>query len=137
MTLGPGRENTPSVVELLEQLMAALSLNKDLLAGILRVSRPEIDEWFAGRQTEGVDKKRVWDLLDILTQGSVSATNPLNARFVRRSRTPGIPSLVELLSHERINSCRILTEIGHVRMLAEDANRRRCEREQKLRELGF
>lgn len=138
MTLGAERENaTLSMVEQLEQLMAALSLNKILLAGILRVSRSNIDEWFAGKQPKGADEKRVLGLLNILVRGSVSATNPLNARFVRWSWLANQPSLVELLSHERTDAQRILAAIGQARVLTEDAERRRGEREQRLRELGF
>lgn len=117
--------------------MAALALNNDLLARILRVRRPRIDDWFAGKQAEEEDQERLQCILTILGQESVSAASPLNARFVRRSLDPGLPSLVDLLSDERMDAHRIFATVSHARVLTEDAKRRRGEREQRLRELGF
>ena len=125
------------LVEQLTDLMAALSLNKALLARILRVSGPTIDEWFAGRQPAEKDQNRLQRISTILAYGSVSAVMPLNARLVRRSLGPGLPSLIDLLSNEHIEPTRILSAIGHVRVLTEDAEHRRGKREKWLRELGF
>lgn len=138
MTPDPEREDTtPYRGQQLMDLMASLALNKALLGRILRVSRPMIDGWFAGRQPKEEEQERLERILAILAQASVSAVRPLNARFVRRAREPDLPSLIDLLSNERIEATRVLYEIGHVRVLTEDAERRRDEREEWLRELGF
>ena len=126
-----------SVIEGLEELMAALSLNKSLLARILRVSRPTIYEWFAGNVPKLANEERIQGILSILEQGSVSASAPLNARFVRRPCTGGSLSLVDLLANERIDAERAIAAINDVRALTEDAERRRREREGRLRDLGF
>lgn len=132
------RKNTTSYcVDQLTDLMTSLALNRALLARILRLSRPTIDEWFGGRQPAEEDQNRLQRILTILAQGSVSAGSPLNARFVRRSRGSGDQSLIDLLSKERIEAARILSAIGQVRVLTEDADHRRGNREEWLRELGF
>lgn len=126
-----------SVIEGLEELMAALSLSKSLLARILRVSRPTIYEWFAGKVPKLANEERIRSILNILEQGSVSASAPLNARFVRRPCTGDSLSLVDLLAKERIDAERTIATINDVRALTEDAERRRREREGRLRDLGF
>ena len=138
MTPDAEREDTrPYCGEQLTDLMASLALNRTLLAGILRVSCPMIDEWFGGRRPEAEDQERLSRILAILAQGSVSAVRPLNARFVRRTPDPGLPSLIDLLSNERIDATRILSAIDCARILTEDAEHRRGNREERLRELGF
>ena len=139
-SMAPGfeRENaTVPFVDQLVNLMASLALNRTLLARILRVSCPMIDEWFAGRRPEAEDQERLSRILAILAQGSVSAVRPLNARFVRRAPDPGLPSLIDLLSNERIDATRILSAIDRARILTEDDEHRRGNREERLRELGF
>ena len=77
MTPDPERENTRlSLVEQLAELMAALALNKSLLARILRVSRPTIYEWFSGKVPKQATEERLESILDILAQGSVTSSTP-------------------------------------------------------------
>lgn len=117
--------------------MAALGLNKSLLAKVLRVSRPTIYEWFSGKQPKPGNEERLQRLLDILTQASVSAESPINARFVRRPLAHGVPPLVDLLSEERIDAPRVIAAIDQARTLAEEGSRRQRDREERLRALGF
>lgn len=126
-----------SVIEGLEELMAALALNKSLLARILRVSRPTIYEWFAGKAPKQTNEERLQSILDILAQGAVNSSTPLNARFVRRPRASGSLSLVDLLTEERIDPGRVIAAINDARALSEDAKRRQSERDGRLRDLGF
>ena len=138
MTPDPERENaTLSLVEQLAELMAALALNKPLLARILRVSRPTIYEWFTGKAPKQATEERLQSILDILAQGSVTAATPLNARFVRRPRAGGSLSLVDLLAEECIDAGRAIAAINDVRALTEGAKRRQSERDGSLRDLGF
>ena len=69
------------LVEHLTDLMAALALNKALLARILRVSRPTVGEWFAGRQPAEDDQNCLQRISTTLAYGSVSAVMSLNARL--------------------------------------------------------
>ena len=88
------------VIEQMQELQAALSLNKSQLAGILRVARPTLYDWLRGREPNGTNAGRVDTLLRILAQASVSSASPLNARFVARRVEIGAPSLIELLGEE-------------------------------------
>ena len=117
--------------------MAALGLNKSLLARVLRVSRPTIYEWFSGKQPKPGNEERLQRVLGILTQASVSGARPLNARFVRRPLAHGGPPLIDLLSEERIDVPRVIEMIGQARASAEDARSRQGAREERLRDLGF
>ena len=73
------------VIEQMQELQAALSLNKAQLAGILRVTRPTLYDWLRGREPNAANAGRVDTLLRILARASVSSASPLNARFVARS----------------------------------------------------
>ena len=125
------------VVDQIEELMAALSLNKSLLAQIMRVSRPTIYEWFAGKQPKADNEDRLEALLDILARGSVSAAKPLNARFVRRALVPGMTPLIELLCEHQVDDRVVLTAIHQAREFEADAARKRRAREDRLHALGF
>ena len=129
--------DAPSVAEQLEQLMAALALNKSLLARILRVSRPTIYEWFAGKQPKQENEERLQGILGLLAQASVAASNPLNARFVRRPRPGSQPSVIELLAEDPIDTRRIVTAMQDARTLTDHDKQRRSDRDKRLRKLGF
>ena len=117
--------------------MAALALNKSLLAKILRVSRPTIYEWLAGKEPKPANEERLQVILHHLAHGSVSGSFPLNARFVHRPRGGGSASLVDLLSEERIDTDRVSDAINEARALTGEAKRRQGARDSRLRKLGF
>ena len=121
------------VVDRVHELMAAFSLNRSLLAQVMRVSRPTIYEWLAGRLP---NEDRVEALLGILDREGVSGANPLNARFVRQHPRGG-ESIIGLLSGGNIVEVKVSAAIRHARLLEHDANQRRREREVRLRQLGF
>ena len=126
-----------SVVEQMQELQAALSLNKSQLARILRVSRPALYEWFRGKDPNPANTDRLHTLLRCLVRAQASGTSPLNARFVRQSADLGRPALLELLSEERIEEDRVVGAIEEAQALGDAATQRREAREERLRNLGF
>jgi transcriptional regulator with XRE-family HTH domain len=126
-----------SIVEQMQELLAALSLNKTELAKILRVTRPTIYEWFRGKVPKLANAQRLQALLGLLSRASVSGANPLNARFVRQPIELGAPSLIDLLSEEHLDEERALHTIQRVQGLEDSASHRRRAREDRLRALGF
>ena len=125
------------VIEQMQELQAALSLNKAQLAGILRVTRPTLYDWLHGREPNAANARRVDTLLHILAQASVSSASPLNARFVARPMEVDAPSLIELLGEESLDEDRVIRAIERSRALADSASRRRTAREERLTTLGF
>jgi hypothetical protein len=125
------------VIEQMQELQAALSLNKAQLAGILCVARPTLYDWLHGREPNAANAGRVDTLLRILAQASVSSANPLNARFVARRVEIDAPSLIELLGEESLDEDRVVRAIERSRELADSASKRRTAREERLRTLGF
>jgi hypothetical protein len=128
---------TLSVIEQMQELLAALALNKSQLAQILRVTRPTMYDWFQGKEPNAANTDRLLALLRILARSSVSSATPLNARFVRQPMDIAGPSLIDLLSEDQLDEEPIVRAIEHVRSLADSASRRRTTREQRLRDLGF
>ena len=126
-----------TAIEQMQELQAALSLNKSQLAGILRVTRPTLYDWLHGREPNAANAGRVDTLLHILAQASVSSASPLNARFVARPVEIDAPSLIELLGEESLDEDRVIRAIERSRALADSASRRRTAREERLRTLGF
>ena len=126
-----------SVVEQMQELQAALSLNKSQLARILRVSRPALYEWFRGKEPNPANTDRLHTLLRCLVRARASATSPLNARFVRQPAYLDAPALLDLLSEERIDEDRVVNAIEEAQALGDAATRRRVAREERLRNLGF
>lgn len=124
------------VADRVDELMAALSLSKSLLAQVMRVSRPTIYEWLAGKLPNEANEERLEALLGVLGREGVSGATPLNARFVRR-QPRGAKSIIGLLSAEHIDEGKVVTAIRHARSLEHEANHRRSEREARLRQLGF
>ena len=126
-----------SIVEQVQELHAALSLNKSQLAQVLRVSRPALYDWLRGREPNVANRERVHTLLRCLAQGRVSSAGPLNARFVRQPADLDEPALLELLYEERIDEDRVVGAIERARVLRDAATQRRAAREERLRGLGF
>ena len=126
-----------SVVEQMQELQAALSLNKSQLARILRVSRPALYEWFRGKEPNPANTERLHTLLRCLVRARASGTSPLNARFVRQPAELDGPTLLELLSEERIDEDLVVNAIEEAQALGDAATRRRSAREERLRDLGF
>lgn len=131
------KPETLSVVEELQELMAALALNKSMLAKILRVSRPTIYEWLGGKEPKQANEDRLQNILQILSRRAVTGANPLNARFIRRSLGGGSQSLFDLMSDEPIDTALVNTAIDGARALTAEDRRRRSDREERLRDLGF
>lgn len=126
-----------SVVEQMQEVQAAFSLNQCQLARVLRVSRPALYDWFRGKEPNSANTDRLHTLLRCLVRARASGTNPLNARFVRRPAGLDGPALLELLSEERIDEDRVVNAIEQAQALGGAATRRRADREQRLRNLGF
>jgi transcriptional regulator with XRE-family HTH domain len=126
-----------SVVEQMQELLAALSLNKSQLARILRVTRPTMYDWFQGKAPNAANTERLHALLGVLLRAFVSGASPLNARFVRQPTDLDAPSLIEVLSEEQLDEELVLHTIKQVRALGDSVSRRRTAREDRLRALGF
>ena len=125
------------VAEQVQELLAALSLNKSQLARILHVARPTIYEWLRGSKPNVANTKRLHTVLHILERASVSSLAPLNARFVRQPAEFGAPSLIDLLGEEQINEDHLIQAIKQVQRLGDMAFLKRARREDRLRRLGF
>ena len=126
-----------SVPEQMQELQAALSLNKSQLIRVLRVSRPALNDWFRGKEPNPANAGRLHALLRCLARARVSGASPLNTRFVRRPADLDGPALLELLSEERIEEDRVVGAIEQARALGDTANRKKADREERLRGLGF
>ena len=126
-----------SVPEQMQELQAALSLNKSQLLRVLQVSRPALYDWFRGKEPNPANAGRLHALLRCLARARVSGASPLNARFVRRPADLDGPALLDLLSEERIEEDRVVGAIEQARALGETANRKKADREERLRGLGF
>lgn len=125
------------VVEQMKEVCAALSLNKSQLAQVFGVTRPTIYAWFRDKDPNPENTARLHKLLRVLARASVSGARPLNARFVRQSVKLDAPSILELLTADELDEKRIVQALERARALAEEAARRRTNREERLRELGF
>ena len=126
-----------SMVEPMQELQAALSLNKSQLARVLRVSRPALYDWLRGREPNAANAERAHILLRCLAQARVTAASPLNARFVRQPADFAGPALLDILGEEQIDEGRVVAAIKQARALGDAAARRRAAREERLRNLGF
>ena len=128
---------TLAVVDQLNELRAALSLNKSQLARVMRVTRPTIYEWYEGKDPNATNSERIGTLLRLLQRSAVSGAMPLNARFVRQPVGPTEPALLDLLCEPRLDQARVARSLKRVRVLGSAALRKRRNREDRLRELGF
>ena len=125
------------VVDQLKELRAALSLNKSQFARIMCVTRPTIYEWYEGKEPNPTNSERIRVLLRVLERNAVSGAMPLNARFIRQSMGPAEPSLLDLLSEHRLDQERVARAVKWARDLDAAAFRKRENREDRLRTLGF
>ena len=125
------------VADQLKELRAALSLNRSQLARILRVPRPTTYEWYEGKALNPTTGARILTLLRVLARSAVSGAAPLNARFVRRPMSLAEPSLLDLLCEDRLDQERLARAIERARDLGDAASRKRKDREDRLRALGF
>ena len=126
-----------SMVEQMQELQAALSLNKSQLARVLRVSRPTLYDWFRGKEPSPANTDRLHAVLRCLVKARASGTSPLNARFVRQPANLDGPALLDLLFEEQIDEDRVVGAIAEAQALGDAATRRRATREERLRNLGF
>ena len=131
-----GFESIP-VVDQVKELRAALSLNKSQLARIVRVTRPTIYEWYKGKEPNPTNSERIRVLLRVLERNAVSGAMPLNARFIRQPMGPAEPSLLDLLSEHRLDQECVARALKRARDLGAAALRKRENREDRLRALGF
>ena len=128
---------TLAVVDQLNELRAALSLNKSQLARVMRVTRPTIYEWYEGKDPNATNSQRIRTLSYLLELNAVSGAMPLNARFVRQPLGPAEPALLDLLCEPRLDQVRVTRTLKRVRVLGSAARRKRMGREDRLRRLGF
>ena len=126
-----------SMVEQMQELQAALSLNKSQLARVLRVSRPALYDCIRGGKPNAANGERAHILLRCLTQAQVTAARPLNARVVRQPVDLDGPALLDMLGEEQIDEDRVVAVIQQALALGDAAARRRAAREERLRNLGF
>ena len=125
------------VADQLQELGAALSLNKSQLARILSVTRPTLYEWYQGKEPNAANSERIRTLLRVLTHVDVSGARPLNARFVRRPMDIDGLSLLELLCGDRLDDERVVRALDRARNLGAAAAHSRTARADRLRALGF
>ena len=125
------------MVEQIQKLQAALSLNRSQLARVLRVSHPAPHGWRHGREPDAANAERARILVRCLTQARVTAASPLNARFVRQPADIAGSALLDILGEERIDEDRVVAAIQQAQALGDAAARRRAAREGRLRSLGF
>ncbi|MGI5863654.1 MAG: helix-turn-helix domain-containing protein [Myxococcales bacterium] len=125
------------IAEQVREMAAALSLNKSQLAAVLRVSRPTLYDWLAGKEPNPANSRRLAAILRLLVDAGISSTSPLNARFVRQAVLPGERSLLELLSADPIDEAQVSSALREAKSLSEEAAARRLQKEARLRERGF
>ncbi len=127
---------TLTTADKLSELQLSLSLNKSQLAKILRVSRPTIYDWLAGRDANFANTQRLDSLRKYLAQGGVSSSTPIDARFVVLPVGLNRKSLLALLSEEPIEEGMLISVIQEATEL-HSTYLRRIAREEQLRNLGF
>lgn len=120
-----------------KEAMAALSLTKSQLAGVLRVSRPTVYEWLGGKDPSPGNAGRLSTVLRLLARAGISSEAPLNARFVRHAIHDRSFSLVELLCADELDEAKIEDMLREVVALGQEAENRRTARQERLRGLGY
>ncbi|MBK8412779.1 MAG: hypothetical protein IPL19_32990 [Sandaracinaceae bacterium] len=119
------------------ELLAALSLNKSLLAEVLRVSRPTLYDWLGGKEPNAANTQRLILLARLVADAGVTAAHALSPRFMRESLKDGEPSLLELLKADTLDEVHIAKVLAEAKALEAEAGRGRLAREERLRALGF
>lgn len=120
-----------------QELQAALSINRSEFARILQVSLPTAYDSPDGDEPSPDNRSRIRTLVGLLVDGRVSARNPLFPRFVRSAVEPGGRSLLELLSEKVIDEVTAKDVIGRAKAMGDAIDARREEREARLRKAGF
>jgi hypothetical protein len=120
-----------------KEAMAALSLTKSQLAGVLQVSRPTIYEWLAGNEPNSSNATRLTTVLRLLTRAGISSESPLNARFVRHAIHERSASIIDLLSADALDEATIEAMLREAVALGKEAEGQRASRENRLRALGY
>ncbi|MBK9386461.1 MAG: hypothetical protein IPN34_16740 [Planctomycetes bacterium] len=119
------------------EVLAALSLNKTLLAEVLRVSRPTLYDWLDGKEPNVANAQRLRSLAQLLANAGVTAGDALRRRFVREPLNDGDPSLLDLLKADTLDNARVAKALMEAKTLGSGAERARLAREDRLRALGF
>jgi hypothetical protein len=119
------------------EVLAALSLNKTVLAEMLGVSRPTLYDWLEGKEPNAANARRLTTLVQLLADAGVTAADALSPRFVRESLDDGQPALLDLLKEHTLDEPRIAKVLAEAKILEDDAERSRVAREDRLRALGF
>jgi transcriptional regulator with XRE-family HTH domain len=120
-----------------KEAMAALSLTKSQLAGVLRVSRPTVYEWLGGKEPSPGNADRLTTVLRLLARAGMSSEAPLNARFVRHAIHERSSSLIELLCADELDEAKIEDMLREVVALGQEARIAELRREERLRSLGY
>jgi transcriptional regulator with XRE-family HTH domain len=120
-----------------KEAMAALSLTKSQLAGVLRVSRPTIYEWLSGKDANPANAARLTAVLRMLARAGITSEAPLNTRFVRHAIDEKNASLLDLLSADELDEKTIEDMLREAATLGNEAESRRIGRENRLRALGY
>jgi hypothetical protein len=124
------------VGEQLQDVQAALALNKSELAAMLGVARPTIYEWLAGKDPSAANSTRLTRILRALRRAGVSGSRPLNARFVRAPREDGA-TLLSALGAETLDESVVARMLRETREQGDAADRARLARETGRRERGY
>lgn len=119
------------------EVLAALSLNKTLLAEVLRVSRPTLYDWLEGKEPNPANAQRLTTLVQLLVNSGVTAADAISTRFVRQPLSEGEPSLLDLLKADPLDRPGIARAVAEAKALEDDAEKVRQTREARLADLEF
>lgn len=119
------------------EVLAALSLNKTLLAEVLGVSRPTLYDWLEGKEPNAANAQRLTTLVHLLANAGVTAATSLSPRFVRQPLNDGEPSLLDLLKADALDERRFAKLVKEAKVLEDAAENERLAREARLAALGF
>ena len=119
------------------EVLAALSLNKTLLAEVLGVTRPTLYAWLEGKDPKTENAQRLMSLVRLLGDAGVRAADALSPRFVREPLNDGEPSLLDLLRADTLDEGRVSRVLKEAKALEDGAENDRLAREARLRALGF
>jgi DNA-binding XRE family transcriptional regulator len=126
-----------SAAEQMQEVLAALALNKSQMADVLGVTRPTLYDWLDDKEPNAANAERLSTLVRNLASSGISSTSPLNARFVRHPLEEGGRSLLEELKASPLDEQRIRRLLETARKLGEATDKRRQAREERLRGLGY
>jgi predicted transcriptional regulator len=126
-----------SVADQARELLAALSLNKSQLADVLRVSRPTVYDWLEGKEPNVSNAERLTTLLCVLKEVGITSASPLHPRFVRQPLAEEASALIDILCGDVLDVSAIKTLARDAKELVHRAEKRRVEREDRLRAAGF